>query len=136
MIMEKVDNIADKEVVNIESSKSTPAILLDRLNGTIKMEGRSLPENPKTYYESVKRWLSVYAENPENETNVTFDLDYFNTASGKVIMEIIDILKTIDERGKEIKIEWRYQEDDEDTLEAGEDFAELTGLEMNFISYP
>lgn len=131
----ELSEIQGKEKVEIKRTTETPEILLCKNEGKIKFEGRSLPENPKDFYAPIKSWLSVYAENPPQKTHVTFMFDYFNTSSSKVIMEIIDILKSIESRNGEVIIDWLYQEDDEDMLEAGEDFASITDASFNYFSY-
>ena len=131
----ELSEIHSKELVHIEGTTETPEILMDKVEGKFKFAGRSLPENPKTFYASVKSWLAVYIENPCEYTHVTFMYDYFNTASSKVIMEIIDMLKEVEKRNGKLIIDWYYHEDDDDMLEAGEDFAAVTETEFNYHSY-
>ncbi len=128
--------ISGKEIINIEGTSETPEILLNSREGVIRFSGRSLPENPKTFFNPIKEWLAEYAKNPAPTTHVSFIFDYFNTASSKLIMEIIDIIKTVEENDSKLIIDWHYQEDDEDMLEAGEDFEAVTGVNFNYISYP
>ena len=51
-------------------------------------------------------------------------LEYFNTASSKLILSII---KQIGESSKDISINWHYLEDDEDMLDVGEHLSEILG---------
>lgn len=125
-----------KDSVLIEGTTETPEINLNAKNGEISFAGRSLPENPKIFYDPIKTWLAGYSENPAETTHVSFVFDYFNTASSKLIMEIIDIIRIVESKNGNLKIDWYYQEDDEDMMEAGEDFESVTGAQFNFISYP
>lgn len=127
--------LANLPYFQIESTQSTPKIILDSEKGTLIFEGHSLPENPITFYNPVKNWIKEYLEDPSKETFVKFNLDYFNTASSKVIMNIIEMFKVLDNDQHKITIEWHYQMDDEDTLEAGEEFAQIAGMDFIFISY-
>ena len=133
--MDKFGKYAD-EIINIDGTTESPEISLNAREGIIRFSGRSLPENPKTFYSPFKEWLTEYAKNPAPVTHASFIFDYFNTASSKLIMEIIDVIKTVEENNSKLIIEWHYQEDDEDMLEAGEDFEAVTGVSFNYISYP
>ncbi len=135
MEKETTNCIADLPFIHIEPTQSTPKIILDSEKGMLLFEGHSLPENPISFYDPVKNWIEEYLEDPLKETFVKFNLDYFNTASSKVIMDIIEMFKLLDNDRQNITIEWHYQMDDEDTLEAGEEFALMAELDFIFISY-
>ncbi len=136
-VMEKeaMNCLVELPFIHIEPTQCTPKIILDSEKGTLLFEGHSLPENPISFYKPVKNWIEKYLEDPPRETFVKFNLDYFNTASSKVIMDIIEMLTLLDNDQHHITIEWHYQMDDEDTLEAGEEFAHLSELDFTFISY-
>ena len=125
----------DKEFVFIKGTSETPEVKLDRIKGEIKFSGRSLPEDAKSFYKPIKNWLSLYIENPVKGTHAIFAYEYFNTASSKIILEMLDLLKLAELKDDQLKIEWHYLEDDDDMLEAGEDFAEIADLEFDFVSY-
>ncbi|MFP3859914.1 MAG: DUF1987 domain-containing protein [Bacteroidales bacterium] len=69
------------------------------------------------------------------KTKVIFNFEYFNTASSKVIMDIIEKLKILQDNGSQPAINWYYIEEDDDMLEAGEDYSDITEIPFNFISY-
>ena len=52
-------------------------------------------------------------------------LEYFNTASSKIIL---DIFTAIEKIANDRKVVWHYDKDDEDMLEAGEDYQALIML--------
>lgn len=132
----KIPDISGKEFVTLEGTSETPEIELNAKNGTFIFSGRSLPENPLSFYEPVKQWLTQYALKPAPTTHAKFAFDYFNTASSKLILELIDVIKAAEKNNSKIVFEWHYQEDDEDMMEAGEDFESLTDSEFTFIPYP
>lgn len=131
----ELSEIENKALVHLESTVETPEIILDKEEGKFRFAGRSLPENPKTFYAPIKSWLQAYIENPCATTHVTFMYDYFNTASSKVIMEILDLFKEVEKRNGKLIIDWYYHEDDDDMLEAGEDFESITDTVFNFHSF-
>ncbi len=123
------------ETFYVEASQSTPEIKLDKENSKIEMSGRSLPENVKEFYGPVINWLEEYIKAPNDKTKIVLNFEYFNTASSKMIMDILEKIKEIKEQGKEIDVDWYYIEEDDDMLEAGEDYSEITEVPFNYISY-
>ena len=117
----------------IESSTQTPEIILDKKTSTFLFKGKSLPENPIAFYEPVLKWLDDYVADPNPETNVDFMMAYFNTSSSKIILDILKRLELIQHSGHEVIINWRFREDDEDMLEAGEIYSERIGIPFNLI---
>src|SRR6056297_2509149 len=125
-IFEEVKSVTKRKEVNIEASSETPEVILNKNEGEIKFSGRSMPEDAKSFYLPLIEWIEKYAESPAPGTHVVFEYEYFNTASSKMIMEIIEEVKKIGDKDKQLKVEWHYLEDDDDMLEAGEDYEEMT----------
>lgn len=119
------------EIISLEGTEDTPKILLDKNNGIMEISGRSLPEDSAEFYQPVLDWLEEYKKSPNPETIFVFKLEYFNTASSKLILDILSSLEDI----ADAKIHWYYYEDDEDMEEAGEEFSELIDLEFELKSY-
>jgi hypothetical protein len=123
------------ETFYVEATDSTPEIKLDKENSKIEMSGRSLPENVKEFYGPAIEWLEEYVKQPNDKTKIVLNFEYFNTASSKMIMDILEKIKEIKDQGKEVDVDWCYIEEDDDMLEAGEDYSEITEVPFNFISY-
>lgn len=119
------------EILNLEGAEDTPKIILDRSNGIFEISGRSLPEDTAEFYKPVLEWLGRYAGTPNSKTNFMFKLEYFNTASSKLILDILNKLEAI----SGTSISWYYHEDDEDMEEAGKEFAELIEVPFEFKTY-
>lgn len=123
------------EVLSIKGSHETPEVLLDKDAGKFSITGKSLPEDVKEFYNPIICWINEYAGSPNPETVLTIKMDYFNTASSKMILEIFEVIKEIQDAGHKVRIDWYYQEDDEDMQDAGEDYADIVEVPFNFISY-
>jgi hypothetical protein len=123
------------EPLIIEASKSTPRIEFDQSKGIFKIEGKSLPENVMHFYTPVIDWFQKYLESPNPETILDIQLEYFNTASSKIIFDIIKLLKAPAANGIDVKVQWRHHEDDEDNLEVGQDYASLVNVPFIFTPY-
>jgi len=134
-IFEEVVQAPEKDVVEIGESDKTPKIYLNQHTGMIKFAGRAIPENAKTFFEPLIQWIQQYVESPRDKTLLHFDFEYFNSSSSKLLMEILNLSKQILEKGKELIVEWNYLEEDEEMLDAGETFEELTGLNFNYVAY-
>jgi len=123
------------ETIRIKGTDDTPAITLDAENGIFEFSGRSLPEDVATFYAPILDWLDSYAQSPNSSTNVMFKLEYFNTASSKLLLDILMKFEDIANDGNEVLISWYYMEDDEDMLEAGEEYSEIVDIPFENISY-
>lgn len=134
-VLKEINDAAGKVDVHIHRSDETPEVIMNTTEGMIKYSGRSMPEDAKSFYLPLKEWLLKYAENPTPGTRVIFEYEYFNTSSSKMIMEIIEAANKIGAKDKNFKAEWRYLEDDDDILEAGEEYEEITGITFEFVSY-
>lgn len=118
----------------IESSQDTPEIEFSSAKGYVRIEGKSLPEDSTRLYEELISALKEYCQSPKDTTSADLKLEYFNTSSSKSILEVLKLLKQIKLSGKEIKINWMFDEEDEEMLEAGQDFSSLINIPFNYIA--
>jgi hypothetical protein len=123
------------EPIIIEETKTTPRIEFDQSKGIFQIHGKSLPENVMLFYKPVMDWFIKYLENPNPTTILDIKLEYFNTASSKIIFDIIKLLKAPAAAGKDVKVNWRHHEDDEDNLEVGQDYESLVNVPFIFTPY-
>jgi hypothetical protein len=123
------------ETIKIQGTEDTPKIILDAENEMMEISGRSLPEDVSAFYEPVLNWLNEYAENPNKKTIFNFKLTYFNTASSKLLLDILMKLEEMHENGNDVLIRWHYPEDDEDMEEAGEEYADIVDVPFEQVGY-
>ncbi len=121
--------------LKISKSKHTPEVVLDKQNNMFMFVGKSLPEDPKNFYMPILEWIDMYVESPNKDTNVIFDMLYFNTSSSKFIYEIMKRLEAIKNKNCKINITWKCKEDDEDMVESGEIYASQVNIPFNFSLY-
>ncbi len=115
-----------------DPTKTTPGIDLNMDEGSIKLVGRSSPENSVLFYSPLLDALK--ADNvTTTELNVDIKLEYFNTSSSKCLYDLFKLLKRLETSGTDIHVNWYYEPMDEDMFEAGEDYSELVDLEFNFV---
>lgn len=123
------------EVISIKGTQETPEVLLDNNKGIFEISGKSLPEDVKEFYNPILKWFDEYSKNPNPQTVLKIKMDYFNTASSKMILELFEVVKKAHSSGHETIIEWYYQEDDEDMQDAGQDYSDLIEMPFKLISY-
>ena len=99
----------------------------------MELKGRSSPENSIQFYAKIIEGLEEYINQGGDEFTANFAFEYFNTSSSKCLFDVFKRLSKIDASGKDLTINWYYEEDDDDMMEAGEDYSDLLGLEFNFM---
>jgi O-glycosyl hydrolase len=115
---------------------SHPTIILNKEKNLFLIRGRSFPENAEELFKDTLQWLEEYAKNPNDKTVFTIKLYYYNSATARKLLEIFDILEKIKKSGKQVVVQWYYQEEDDVIRENGEDFALLFDIDFELISYP
>lgn len=123
------------DTLNIKGTPETPEVLFDPASNVFELSGKSLPEDVKEFYNPLLKWLKSYADSPNPSTTLKIKMDYFNTASSKMILELFEVLNEMHEAGKSVVIEWYYQEDDEDMQDAGADYADMLEVPFKMISF-
>ncbi len=116
----------------IGATQKSPLVHMDADKGLIEIKGRSTPEDTDKVFGPIVQWIERYVENAKDKTIVNFHFEYFNSSTTKALMRLINRLQTIQKiESLELEINWLHF--DEDMLEYGQDFEELSGLPFNFI---
>ena len=118
----------------IEGSKQTPKVDFNASKGNLEISGRSIPENTFEFFNPILLWLDEYSNIALDVTTINVNLEYFNTSSSKYILEIFKRLKSLINDGKEVQVKWYYEEDDEEMMETGEDYEDVSGLPFEIIA--
>ena len=126
------------DVLEISETTSSPHVLLDADKNEFVFSGRSLPEDPMTFYGPVMKWMELYRNTPVVGAQFEFKLTYFNTASSKVFFSMFQSIDEINLQniGVDNKIVIFTSEDDEDLIELFEYYKELLSsncLELKII---
>ncbi len=103
----------------IEPTAKTPLIDFS-LSGKLVIAGSAFPENAKEFFDPVIDWAG---ELQSEYINLDLILEYMNTASAKKILELLKKLES--NMGiQKLNVNWYYDKEDDDTLEAGQILAE------------
>ena len=121
----------------------SPEINFDPDNHTLTIAGYSRPENVRTFYYPVLEWLESYHQEVLNKTdksvftekpiNLTMKMNYFNSSSAKFLLDVIVEVHKYHLEGYNVKINWYYDEGDDDMLETGEDLSDMIDFPFSFI---
>lgn len=86
--------------------------------GKVFIEGRSYAENTDQYFELLYNWVQTYNH---EQIEINMMMDYFNSSSSKWLFNIIKFLED-NSKIKQLAVNWFYDDEDEEMIEAGEVF--------------
>ena len=115
-----------------DQTKNSPEIILDP-GGIIRIKGRSILENATDFYKPVLDWIEEYVKVPAPLTCIDISLEYFNSATAKVLITLIQRVSAVTFRNAKFKVNWYYEEGDEDILERGEYIESVLETDFNYI---
>lgn len=117
----------------IEGTRNTPWVMYDGTAGLLEIKGTSSPESSVDFYSNILQQLDLLSTEgiPAFQFNVA--LNYFNTSSAKCLFDIFRKLIALSKSSTNVIVNWYYEEGDDDMLESGEDYADITALKFNFI---
>ncbi len=118
--------------LRISPTKNTPEIILNP-GGMIKIKGRSIHENVTEFFGPVEDWITAYILTPAEVTCVDIHLEYFNSASAKVFIHLLQKITYVTLKHRKFIFNWYFEEGDDDILERGEYFASILDVQFNFI---
>jgi len=110
--------------LRIESTQSTPSIIGDVEAGTIEMRGDSYPENSFELFSPAMQWVEAYLREQDRPLTLNLHLLYLNTSSVKAMMDIFDIMEEAHRDGRNVTVNWYYDEQNERVAELAEEFRE------------
>lgn len=112
-----------------------PEVKMDAETGHCYLKGESYMEQPFEFYTKILNWLQAYLEEGGNSVKLDFELSYVNSSSYRAILDVLVGIKALQDDGKDIEANWLYPEDDINGIqEEGEDLADESDLEMNFVA--
>jgi hypothetical protein len=127
----------------ISPTKNSPEIYFSPEENIFFIRGNSAPEDVREMYYPVIEWIDIFINDILNGTGAVYtkdnplilkvDLDYFNSSSAKFLLDIFNDLKRLSSVKIPFIIEWHYDEQDIDMLDAGQDMALLVETDFKYI---
>lgn len=131
------------QTLHLQPTPVTPEIYFSPPEKIFTIRGSSSPEDVRAIYYPVTEWTRQYIEeiiagreggySAANPFVLKTELDYFNSSSAKFFYDIFLELKKLEKIGIPVIIEWYYEEDDTDSMDAGNDIALLAEMEFKYI---
>jgi hypothetical protein len=118
--------------LRIEKTAHTSLVELNG-NGYMCIKGISIPENGQFFFLPIIKWIEEYGLRPSPKTTLEIALDGYNTISSKCILDILKELEKVKKQGFEVNVNWYYDKDDQDMLEAGQEFGSLIDVNFSLI---
>jgi hypothetical protein len=118
------------ENLQLSATPKTPSVKFSVADGNLEIKGRSIPENSLDFYKPLIDWVDSYKEKSGETVNLHVQLEYFNTSSSKCLL---DLFKRLEGYKNKVTVHWYYEQDDEDMLEAGEDYEAIISLPFKMI---
>ena len=115
-----------------EPTEDTPKIFLDADSGRLLVEGRSFMEDTAPFHQAIISWLRNYFQEPQKSTVLELEIDYLNTSSTKMLIDILFELNKFYIFGNEVTVVWRYYQQDEDMEDLGHELEEMVDIPFQF----
>jgi hypothetical protein len=113
----------------IERAAKTPKVDFNSRTGLLYLEGVSIPENTVDFYRALIYWINEYGITPLPETILVIKLEYFNTSTSVVLLDIFKLLSKI----VGATVHWYYESDDVEMEEVGKDYANMIDVPFKLI---
>ena len=117
----------------LEETRSTPLVELNADTGVLRLYGPSFPENAFMFYNKIIEWVEAYESNPQPSTHVTIQLSYYNSSSFRCFQAIFKSLGNIREQGKEVKITWYLEDDEQESFANEENLEMISGIKFEMV---
>ena len=109
----------------IKQGTRSPEVAFDFNQNTFEIKGESYPEDVNEFYGHIMDKLEKHLSGITGENiKFLFEFIYFNSSTAKILMTLFELLDETASRGNTIEITWRYERDDDNMQELGEEFSE------------
>jgi hypothetical protein len=105
--------------LDIPATEINPGVYLDSLSGKMKIEGKSISENPENFFSDVYDWLETHLPSFPDEIEFRIHLSVVRVQSLLEIARLLRLLEKNIMHKKKIRITWIYKTDDEEMKESG-----------------
>jgi len=126
----------------IEQTSHSPKVILDPENKIYEISGESRPPDVREFYDQIINWMDdfslhlVKANDTNEPVSFTFNFGYFNSSSGKMILDICKVLARLQSRGMNVTVNWHYEKEDVDMLEVGQEISRIVRFPFEYTETP
>ncbi|NMC37785.1 MAG: DUF1987 domain-containing protein [Bacteroidales bacterium] len=123
----------------IEKTSFSPEVKLDPEKDLFVISGESRPPDVANFYGEILKWFDDFRHSPysmkeaDKSIAINFDFEYFNSTSAKYLLDLCKQIAAARSGGMNIAVNWHYEENDLDMLEAGREMSRIARLPFEFI---
>jgi hypothetical protein len=123
----------------IEKTSHSPKVIFDPDKKIFEISGESRPPDVREFYDQIIKWLdefSLYLDKSGDKSEkiaFDFDFEYFNSSSGKLILDICKILANLRSKEFNINVNWHFEKDDYDMLEVGKEMSKIVKFPFEYV---
>lgn len=124
--------------LEIEQTSYSPKVILDPENKIYEISGESRPPDVREFYDQIINWMDdfslqlVKANDINEPVSFTFNFGYFNSSSGKMILDICKVLARLQARGMNVTVNWHYEKEDVDMMEVGQEISRIVKFPFSY----
>jgi len=123
----------------ISKTDTTPEVVLDPEKKIFFISGESRPSDVREFYSQIISWLidfrQEFTQSNDRQDPLIFslNLEYFNSSSAKLILDICKIVSSLKLNGFNVTINWYFDKEDVDMLEVGKEISEIVKVPFEYI---
>lgn len=118
-----------------EATAKTPEVNFDAANGVLEIKGTSIPENSIQFYQPLDEWVAEYIKVPVPKITITIRLQYFNSSTSMWLVHLLMKFKDVYARDKNVNINWHYEKNDDECLDAGKAFEKSIHIPFTYVEF-
>ncbi len=123
----------------IDQTNNSPMVILDPEKKIYQISGESRPPDVREFYDQVISWLDDFSAYLAKSNNMkepvvfNFNFEYFNSSSGKLILDICKNLGALRSKGFNVTVNWLFEKEDVDMLEVGKEMSKIVKFPFEFV---
>ncbi len=123
----------------IEKTSSSPKVILDPERNTFELSGESRPPDVAAFYLEILKWFDEFTlylskqQEIKEPLVIHFNFEYFNSSSAKYILDLCKLIASVRFKGIEMSVNWHFEKDDTDMLEAGKEMSRIAKFPFEFV---
>ncbi|MDQ3108728.1 MAG: DUF1987 domain-containing protein [Bacteroidota bacterium] len=119
--------------VFIAKTKTTLEVILNPAEETLSFSGTSVPEDAYAFFYPLLHWLDKFLSLDPSSVTIHFKLNFFNTVSSKLFLVFLKKIEDSAINKTKVSVKWYFDEEDEDIMEAGENYAVMVDIPFEMI---
>ena len=122
-------------MLKFEATKSTPYVNISVKDCKFEIKGLSYANDSDIFFKPILEYINTEFNNLKCSLNCEFYLTVFNSVTYKYLLNMMTKFMMLNKIGKDIRITWYYDKDDEDNLESAEDISNLFNIPFELKEY-